>query len=81
MSNDFMERARKLAETRGDEMRAGWNAVIDALTPLYKSHRPAPRSFEVHHATENARKAFLGAWLDGKSPESAVEAGVAAGRL
>jgi len=51
--------------TQAAAAQVWWNAVCDALHAHYIAQRPKPKSFEVHHANETARAAFLQALVDG----------------
>lgn len=55
------EQARKLYDNPkdGPAMRAAWARVTGALDVVFLAKRPKMRVFEVHHAKEVARAAFL----------------------
>ena len=80
MSQAVLEQAKaKLAKSpeREKPLRAAWNRVCDVLHPHFSAMRPKPKVYEVHHATEVARAAFLAAFCDGKPDEACVAAALA----
>lgn len=68
MTYDLVTKAKLMLAKSPEQAKAAqvwWNAVCDALHAHYIAQRPKPKSFEVHHANETARKAFLEALVCG----------------
>ena len=62
----FVKKARAKLKRKPEleaELREIWNEVCDALEAHHLATRPKPKTFEVHHANEMARAAFLAAFL------------------
>jgi len=57
----------------GVEMASGWNRVCDLIEKRALSCRPKPKSFEVRHECEVARKAFLTAIVEGRGVKIAED--------
>jgi hypothetical protein len=55
----------------------GWNRVCDRIHTHALAMRPKPKSFEVHHLTETARKAYLESFVSGTDIAVAESAALA----
>ena len=52
------------------ELWAQWNAIVDVIHAHALAKRPLPRTFEVHHMNEVARKALLEAFVRGDAMDT-----------
>ena len=59
------------------EMTAAWNRACDGLEAHYRTMRPRPRSYEVHHMNEVARYRFASAIAAGHPMEECANLAVA----
>lgn len=60
------------------ELWAGWNRICDRIHAHATAMRPKPKSFEVHHLSEVARKAYLESFVAGSDIPAAENAALAA---
>lgn len=65
-------KAKMIADNCEKELWAGWNVIVDEIHKKVKKQKPLPKSFEVHHMNETARKAYLLAFVAGKGLDVAM---------
>lgn len=75
----LIEQARELAKNPDDYtlMNGGWQQICDEIEKRALAARPRLKSFEVHHATETARKIFLAAYVEKKKLKDCIELAIA----
>ena len=67
-----------LPRDREEALRTEWRKACAAIETHMLARRPKPRSFEVHHVIETARKAFLSAFVRGEALATLVDTALTA---